>query len=297
MILRPENYLSQYAGKVYKGDPSTYIKQYLNLLDDELRCNQIKRVVFLVSGGFDSFAALRLLRHTDWYSTSTIIALRLDLGQEYNDMERSCFEKLVSSLELPHVETLSLPILHSKYLQSRHSLKMAGIPARNLALASIAAMYEPDAIMMANVADDNYYDAIADCTHEFRTKMSDICSLVLGKKVEVFSPVQLLTKSDLMAMTVPGLGWTTLMQTKSCYHPTEWACGECQACFRRMVACINSNTRDHFRYIKNPMDNPQYRESFLFGRKPALTVQEVQDAFYQYANRGTPCLISPTSLS
>lgn len=295
MILRPENYLSQYAGKVYKGEAKAFAKQYLGLLDEELRMNRIKRAILLTSGGFDSLAAMYMLKRTTWAANAELICLRVDLGHEYNEAEETAYRDLLSTYGSNGEEELYFPILKSDKLRTRHTVKQAGIPARNLALASIAAMYEPDAIMMANVADDNVYDAIPDCTYEFRNKMSDICSLVLGHKVEVFSPVQLLTKSDLMSIVVNGLGGSELLRSSSCYHPVHYACGECQACFRRMVACINSNVQDEHEYQKDPM--PEYEASFLYGRKPALTVQEVQDAFYTYYRGHNPCRIRQTSRS
>lgn len=237
---------------------------------------QGKAITVLFSGGADSLASFLLLKALKVDVTPVFF----DIGQTYSGKE----SRSVGSIEfltLVEYEIHDKPILRVSVpeLQSKEFLGDLGVSdtsliyARNQALVSLAAMRNPDGIVLSTVLTDRTYSA-TDCDDKFLAKMTEITSHVLSKDVLVFSPITHFTKTEVYSILscfykqeqlAALFNWTV-----SCYHPVFRRCGACVACLRRAVMTVNNGipwTSDDPLKV-HPLDNPELIETVR--NKPSI---------------------------
>jgi 7-cyano-7-deazaguanine synthase in queuosine biosynthesis len=110
----------------------------------------------------------------------------------------------------------------------------ANIPARNLFLVLVAGMHGADKVWLVVQKGEM---EIPDRSERFFKMATEVCSFLLGRKVEVDTPFRYMTKVQMVRWYLKqGLSVGELLKTRSCYSEGEKPCGECGACFRRIMA-------------------------------------------------------------
>jgi len=184
--------------------------------------------VVLFSGGIDSF----IMYHWLQSHPSDNIPVYFDLKSKYSEKEKAVVQKLIPNIIID--ESLNLG--------SREEGEKAIIPLRNLLLAIQAIKYG-NVVWIAGLADDRAEDK----TPKAFNIMSEIINGLAPNSViryKVLSPFWDMTKADVVKwfltsdmVSIPKEERAKLLlQTTSCYHPTEHYCGRCPSCFRKWVA-------------------------------------------------------------
>jgi 7-cyano-7-deazaguanine synthase in queuosine biosynthesis len=166
------------------------------------------KTVVLVSGGMDSFlAAQEFPRSTKLF---------VDYGQPYLKMERrAVFKQFPDAQE---VTISGLPSLEKTY-----------VPARNLALASLAVRFGSNIVLGATKSEMTH-----DKTPEAFEEMSNLLTKFSKKRVRVLSPFWAYSKFEVaLDYLESGGSWKALTQTVSCYGSSLKHCLKCNACLRR----------------------------------------------------------------
>lgn len=189
--------------------------------------------VILYSGGLDSFIGAALLEREQpgWKK------VYFNIGSRY-----SAKEAMLLPGDVYHYRAIRLAGLERDD---------GFVPQRNVLLVTAAqAFNDADEIALCGVRGEYSRDKHP----TFYRQASQLLSYTAGKPVRVFSPFERKTKSQAVAMYLKaGLPIAPLLQTVSCYHPTERACGECMSCFRRWVALENNGLQQE--WSKPPWDN------------------------------------------
>ena len=113
------------------------------------------------------------------------------------------------------------------------------VPARNLLLVTIAALYG-DNIILNSVQGDNSSDK----DWFFASQSSKLLSHIFGpphfeppQPIQVLMPLKHQSKIFWVDWFLKSGGDPTqLALSVSCYHPTDLYCGQCKACIRKWVA-------------------------------------------------------------
>lgn len=199
------------------------------------------RPILLFSGGLDSFAAWRLLRHPR--------PVYFALGHRYQDRELAAIRRLTdlsrnlpSRLDVEIVDRLRLGDLEQPD---------GFIPLRNLLLASagVLALKPGSAVYLGGLRGE----ASRDKSRRFFRESSRLLSFLEGRKITVAAPFRHVTKSQLVAEYIRQFPAEQhlLRATRSCYSEQVLTsplvgCGRCMACFRRWVAMTNNGIQEHF---------------------------------------------------
>lgn len=180
-----------------------------------------KRQVLLFSGGMDSLIAAHL--------HPAAIKLYVATGSKYQDKELSHLKLEYGPSEILYDHRLNLGDVERDD---------AIVPARNLFLTAIAALYG-DEIILCAVNGDGSTD-----------KDSRFAFLQTATLQHVFSPPHFTDfqpriilpmrdkcKGEWVAWYLNAGGSPEhLARSVSCYHPTHFHCGRCKACIRKWVA-------------------------------------------------------------
>jgi len=173
--------------------------------------------ILLYSGGLDSYIA--------WWYLGRPKTLYCRLGHRYEAKELEAVRRTIP-------ETVIDDTLIN--LGRNWEEEDANIPARNLFLVLVAGMYGADKVWL--VVQEGEME-IPDRSERFFEMAIEVCSFLLGKKVEVDTPFRHMTKVEMVGWYLKqGLPVEELLKTRSCYSGGEKPCGECGACFRRIMA-------------------------------------------------------------
>lgn len=169
--------------------------------------------ILCFSGGLDSLAAYYYLGCPD--------TVYFDYGG-YCDKELTAVRRLVPETIIDR----SLDLFKDSIGPN------AFIPYRNLLFALRAAKYG-NTVIIAGIKDDMVSDK---SPHAFQV-MTDAMKHLDVRPVSVYSPFWEFTKEDIVEylLSLPN-GKDMIMQSTSCYHPTENFCGSCPSCFRKACA-------------------------------------------------------------
>jgi len=181
----------------------------------------MKKTVNLVSGGIDSYLAYKLIEG---------IPVFVNYGQKYADKEFDACSNLYG--DKLNVIKLNNNNINCIEIDNNY------IPNRNLTLISLVVnYYYPDRIIMAGMKDDNCLDKSETAFRYFR----EIISKYSKKDIHIYSPFWYTTKGKAIENYLnKGYDPEILKQTISCYSSSINKCGDCEACFRWVVA-LESN--------------------------------------------------------
>jgi len=193
-------------------------------------------MIILVSGGLDSYIACRYLEEDN--SGYILKALFIDYHGKYTKKEKAVCERLYPKLLVD--DTLNFNNIESG--------KKAFIKNRNAYFALIASNYG-ERIVMGGLKDDN----VGDKSPESFLAMERLLNTIDTKnQYSVISPFWRKTKSDIIKWYLEyGFDVEDLLQTTSCYHPTEHFCGKCPSCFRKWCAFSDNNIAHYLPTFKN----------------------------------------------
>lgn len=169
--------------------------------------------ILCFSGGLDSLAA--------YYFLGCPKTVYFDYGG-YCDKELTTVRKLVPETVIDK----SLDLFKDSIGPNAY------IPYRNLLFALRAAKYG-NRVIIAGIKDDMVSDK---SPHAFQV-MTNAMQYLDTVPVSVSSPFWEFTKEDIVEylLSLPN-GKDMIMQSTSCYHPTENFCGSCPSCFRKACA-------------------------------------------------------------
>ena len=193
-------------------------------------------MILLVSGGLDSYIACRYLEESD--TGYAIQPLYIDYRGKYTKKEKAVCERLYPKLLVD--DTFNFNGVESG--------KKAFIKNRNAYFALIASNYGTT-IVMGGLKDDK----VGDKSPEAFIAMENLLNTINPHEVfTVFSPFWKKTKSEIIKWYInSGYEINDLLQTTSCYHPTEHFCGKCPSCFRKWCAFSDNNIAHYLPMFKN----------------------------------------------
>lgn len=132
------------------------------------------------------------------------------------------------------------------------------VPSRNLIFLSYALGYaevvKAEAIFIGVNAVD--YSGYPDCRPQFIKKFQELANYackataVDGKKIKIVTPLQNLSKKDIILMGTK-LG-APYHLTRSCYNGRDKACGACDSCQLRLKGFAEAGVADPIEYEKAP---------------------------------------------
>lgn len=213
----------------------------------------IAKRVLLFSGGLDSYLVHRLFKPE--------VLLYVGCNHKYQDRE----EKAIKDLKLDKVVKRDLSLDLQRWERTD-----AIIPLRNMLFAAVASRYG-DTIWMGSLRGEINWDK----TDEFYWLTSAAMSHCYnasywseGRVIKVESPVQHLTKAQLIARAIKeGINPKDWSKTVSCYDSRGF-CGQCSSCFKRWVAhTLNGITE---KYKVDPLES----------RESQLALEKVREGTY-----------------
>ena len=227
--------------------------------------NDSRKALVLLSGGIDS--TLCAVLACKEFGPENVLALSLIYGQKHvkeieaaRDVTEHLGIKDHLIQQLPDIfqgggSTLvdhNQPNPETTYeqLKTRQGVSPTYVPFRNanmLSVAtSIALVKGADTIFYGANSEDGRNWAYPDCTPEFNGAMANAIYIGSYMKVRLVTPLQWLTKSEVVALGEK-VG-TPFELTWSCYNGYERACGVCSACVGRLQAFERNALRDPIDY-------------------------------------------------
>lgn len=194
--------------------------------------------VVLYSGGPDSFISYKWTTMEQRFKK--VESLYVGVGHRYLNEEVSAVLATVPDTEIEMCLSMMGPWEQSDSF----------IWGRNAFLCLVAAkrLREGGTIVLSVQKDEV---DLHDRSVEFQDSMSELCSTLVGHKVEIFTPWIEYDKTDMVTWFLQNFSRSDtdqLLKTHSCYRPyyhkdglranskKALACGDCAACFRRAVA-------------------------------------------------------------
>lgn len=186
-------------------------------------------IVTLVSGGLDSTLMTVLTKEEGL----TQFPLFIDYGQLGCDRElRACLANLRQhGVHEPKIVSLSGygGLISSGLTDStKHILKDAFLPCRNLMFLTIGAAYafQCGASNVGIGLLDEAFSLFPDQTKGFISDAETVISRALGKPMRVIAPLMTLSKAEVLRIAKA----KGITGTYSCHAGTEIPCGKCVAC-------------------------------------------------------------------
>lgn len=184
--------------------------------------------IVMVSGGLDSTVSWLMTREELGYDPD---AYYVDMGQGYAQKERLA----LANMGIPHgvLTVTEPPHLHDGKWKHIH-------PGRNFYYLTLVAEQakQPSRIVLSAL-DGEITDQGGDKSRVFFREANRL----LAKEeppVQVDTPLQDMTKTDLVKWAVDNGHQQIVEQTVSCFSSEEGRCGQCQSCLRTWVGFINN---------------------------------------------------------
>tara|TARA_Y100000310_G_scaffold267782_1_gene279987 strand:- start:17976 stop:18695 length:720 start_codon:yes stop_codon:yes gene_type:complete len=189
--------------------------------------------VLLFSGGVDSLIA--------YYYLNKPKCLYVNVGSRYSKKELiNCLELVTKINE--EGDDLKLEINLEAISLGQWEEIDANLPLRNAFLIMTASYYGDKIWLILQKGETS----IPDRTKEFCKDISNLLTLLHGKKIEVDSPFWNMTKNSMVKWFMKNVGKEKLLHhTFSCFKDNGkydlQPCGECNACFRKAIAFSHNN--------------------------------------------------------
>lgn len=211
----------------------------------------------LVSGGVDSFIAYHWLKAT---SKREIHPIYIHYGGKYCDKEWEVVQN-----QFPNV-VKNVGVFN---FSSMEKGAKAYIPHRNLYMLALAAS-EFSTVWFGGLKDDNVGDKSAAFCHALSTTLS----LSSNTQISVDSPFWHKTKSEIVKWLIAYCGRDRaeklLLETVSCYDPTEHHCGQCPSCYRKFCAFTENRINIKFTNVTLAMEYWKNRSSYDSARRTSI---------------------------
>jgi 7-cyano-7-deazaguanine synthase len=233
-----------------------------------------RKALVLLSGGIDSTTCAVLACRE--FGPENVLALSLFYGQK-NAKEIAAAGDVVKCLgikdhiiqQLPDIfkgggstlidQDKQNPEVSYEELSTTQGVSPTYVPFRNANLLSVATSISlvkgADTIFYGAHSEDARNWAYPDCTPEFNGAMANAIYIGSYMKVRLITPLQWLTKSEVVAL---GKRIRTPFElTWSCYNGFEKACGVCPACVVRLHAFEKNGLIDPIDYEtrQDPLNN------------------------------------------
>jgi 7-cyano-7-deazaguanine synthase in queuosine biosynthesis len=221
--------------------------------------------IVLVSGGVDSYASWVLCQ--DCPSGYKNIPVFINYKGAYTHKEQRICEQIYGKELVVLSDVVDLG-------QFEKGID-AYIPNRNIFLIASALLRFPEAEEV--ILSGNKDDTALDKTEKALEALSNTFSTTTGHVVKISSPWIDATKAEIVENTLlyNENAESVLLQTTSCYHPSEPWCGECKACFRRYAAFLENNIHDPKMPVFNGKDVVQYYRTKIITRT-SLTPEKTE---------------------
>jgi 7-cyano-7-deazaguanine synthase len=229
----------------------------------------MKHGVVLLSGGFDSVAAL-------FWARARYIELRaisFDYGQPNRDGELTYGHGVANDLGIPrtclHLADAFRPENPQGLMAGEDApgpvpvggTDRAFVPGRNLVLLSVAAAHaatwwpgDVDLIVGASAEDQAGFP---DCRPTTFAKLAMTLSAGMGRTFVIRSPWADMTKSQILYAVKPdAVALEAVQRSYSCYRH-RGPCGQCGACVKRAVAFVAQGIVDLSEWPKMGGGDPQ----------------------------------------
>ncbi|MFA5416939.1 MAG: 7-cyano-7-deazaguanine synthase [Bacteroidales bacterium] len=254
-----------------------------------------KRISLLLSGGLDSYVAYYFAAAAGY----SILPINIDLGHPYGHKEKEAIKKLGL---IDRTLFLDCKVL-SNAMGNQPTIDNWTIPARNLLLGTIGAMYSPEVWLCALSTEYNRVTKNADKSYEFFLMASGLLTFVCGmvqegetlRKETLFrSPFKNLSKREVIYWALNnGISEVQLSKTTSCFDNTIQACGKCPACFNRWVAMKLNGIEEPHTIGEHPYDSPrgqkyltEMREAIIHTDFTHYTPQRIYEAMRAVSKGG-----------
>lgn len=224
-----------------------------------------RKAIVLLSGGLDSTICAVLACNE--FGAENVIALSLYYGQKHAKEIKSA-EAVCRHLGITEHYTESLPDIFRgagstlvdpdkpnpemtyEELSQAYGISPTYVPFRNANFLSVATtmalVKDADTIFYGAHAEDARNWAYPDCTPEFNGSMASAIYIGSYMKVRLITPLQWLTKKDIVAL---GKKLNAPFElTWSCYNGHEKACGVCSTCVGRLQAFKDNEMQDPIEY-------------------------------------------------
>jgi len=210
--------------------------------------------VVMFSSGLDSAIAYYCLDKTNPIAPTCV---HVHGHSRYSRKELSYVYKLLLLLDIPKIE-----FVDQKFL-SWFEESDANIPGRNALFAQIGAYYGDNIHIVCQEGEQS----IPDRSPEFFSKMSEVLTLLWGKKKVVNPTFADLTKQEMVGMALEaGIDKKILLSTYSCFNGKDpGRCGKCAACARTAIAFEWNNIELEIDFFSNNIWEWDGWESYRFG--------------------------------
>ena len=220
-----------------------------------------QRVSIMTSGGLDSYIAY-------YYELSLgfiPLPIFVNLGQPYYEKELEAIKRFKYFDTIRFVDA----VIMKKEWGNTPTVNNWIIPARNLFLVTIGAMYSGRVWLQALDGETHKFARERDKTPEFFHLSSGLLTYVCDierPETIVETPFGELTKTEVVEWALSnGISEGELLLTTSCYHESERNCGQCGTCFKRWIAMINNGIGEE--YGVEPWTNEYARNSIKATQK------------------------------
>lgn len=245
----------------------------------------METISILLSGGLDSFIGY----HYGKKSGYLMLPISVDLGHPYAEKERQALANLHIEDEIKYIDA---KVVRSD-IGKQPTIDSWVIPARNLLLATIGAMYSSRVWLSALSTEFNRVAKNADKSYEFFLMASGILTFICGmvtdedgnlrKETIVESPFKEMSKREIIYWALNNdIKMEEIKKTSSCFAPEKKegsnGCGKCPACFNRKVAMVLNG-------IQEVTDQDPFRgtRSHLY-QKAMISALDAKD-FTHYAHQ------------
>jgi 7-cyano-7-deazaguanine synthase in queuosine biosynthesis len=232
------------------------------------------QLAIMMSGGLDSFVAYHYAQKELNIPKDQIVCVWVNLGQPYNHKEKQAIDHLQQSHSLDNVRIITCDILRAEWdnLPQVKEPKQI-IPARNLLLSSIGAMYGNTVWICALESEMHDKNPLQlDKSHKFYQLATDTLTATHGIPIKVETPFSKMSKTDLIAWSIKnGISKEELLSTSTCYDENIRNCGRCGTCFKRKIGFILNNIEEHY---ENDPFTSDFAEPYL---RKLLDAQAKQD--------------------
>ena len=221
--------------------------------------------VVLVSGGMDSLVTAAIANE----SHENLAFLHLNYGQNTQDKEYECFEKIAQFYDVPAAQQKVIDITFlkqiggssltddkinvKKYEGDSEEIPDSYVPFRNTHIISMAVSWAEvigaKKIYIGAVEEDS--SGYPDCRPSYYQAMNAL--IKQGTKngdIEVITPVIALSKDQIVKKAVELKA--PIESSWSCYEKEDKACGICDSCALRLRGFQKAGLEDPIAYHKRP---------------------------------------------
>ncbi len=190
---------------------------------------EYKGRIVLVSGGLDSTVSWLMAAQETRMEPR---AYYVDMGQEYGQKEIHALQAIGIPFDV--IKVPEPPHLHDGKWKHIH-------PGRNFYyLSLVAEQAQGPSQLVLSAVEGEISDRGGDKSRFFFDETNRLFAK-LDTPVQVVTPLDQMTKTDLVAWAIHNDFLGVVKKTISCFSPEEGRCGRCQSCLRTWIAFSNND--------------------------------------------------------